>query len=577
VVRAFGRLLLVGVAAVACTDANAPEGPARLAPYIEASGTLTSEVVPDEYIVVLRDNVIDVDDAADDAGGQVMARWSSALKGYGVRASISELAAVRRDSRVQYVSPNGRVHKTLTQSPTPSWGLDRIDQTSLPLNNSFTYPTGGSVVHAYIIDTGIRGTHTQFTGRIGAGFTSINDGNGTNDCDGHGTHVAGTVGGSTYGVAKSVILHPVRVLDCTGSGTYAQVISGINWVAQNKILPAVANMSLGGPKDNATNTASDNLVAAGVFLAVASGNSAANACNYSPASAPNATTVNSSASNDARSSFSNFGTCTDIFAPGSSIVSAYNSSNTATATLSGTSMASPHVAGAGALYLAANPSHTPAQVDAALKNNASLNKITNPGTGSPNRLLNISFLNGAPPANQLPVAAFSHVCTGPRPTGNYRCEFDASASSDPDGNIVSYVWSIVGQNGRTGSFAVWGLDPGTYSVTLTVTDNLGGSKSLTKTVVVGGSPPGNVAPVANFTVACFVRPGFAERRCAFDGTSSSDSDGSIVSYAWAMPANGTRNIAAFNWGLVPGTYSVTLTVTDDDGATGVVTKTVVVQ
>ena len=206
-----------------------------------------------------------------------------------------------------------------------------------------------------MIDTGIRASHQEFAGRIGNGFTAITDGQGTNDCNGHGTHVAGTTGGTTYGVAKQVTLHPVRVLSCSGSGSNSGVIAGVDWVTANHVKPAVANMSLGGGVSTALDNAVQNSIAAGVSYAVAAGNSNANACNYSPARAANAVTVGSTTSSDARSSFSNFGTCVDLFAPGSSITSAWYTSNTATNTISGTSMASPHVAGALALYLHDEP------------------------------------------------------------------------------------------------------------------------------------------------------------------------------------------------------------------------------
>ncbi|MBK8045777.1 MAG: S8 family peptidase [Anaerolineales bacterium] len=244
----------------------------------------------------------------------------------------------------------------------------------------------------------MRSTHVEFTGRASAGYTAINDGNGTNDCNGHGTHVAGTVGGTTYGVAKKVLLHPVRVLGCNGSGTTAGVIAGINWVTNNKVKPAVANMSLGGSASSSLDAAVNNSINAGITYVVAAGNDTINACFVSPARVPNAVTVGSTTSADARSSFSNYGSCLDIFAPSSNIVSAWYTSNTAINMINGTSMASPHVAGAAALYLALNPNATPSAVRTALVNNATLNKVTNAGTGSPNRLLYTGFMGGAPGA-----------------------------------------------------------------------------------------------------------------------------------------------------------------------------------
>ncbi|MBC7895248.1 MAG: S8 family peptidase [Cytophagaceae bacterium] len=434
---------------------------------------------------------MDVAGASATAGVNVTARWEAALKGYAFRGTPEQVRAVREDPRVKFVEPNGIARIVATQSPTPSWGLDRVDQANLPLNNSYTYPNTASNVHAYTIDTGILATHNDFGGRVSttSRYDAITIGGTANDCNGHGTHVSGTIGGTAYGLAKGVTLHAVRVLNCSGSGTWQQVINGINWVAANRILPAVANMSLGGSLNTAVNTATAGLVSAGVFTAVASGNSSANACSFSPASTPTATTVNASTITDARASFSNFGTCTDIFAPGQSITSAWIGSNTAISTISGTSMASPHVAGAAALYLGANPTATPAQVDAALKAGATLNKITNPGAGSPNLLLNISFIAGTPPpVNTPPVANYSITCqSAVKP---HHCTLDASSSTD-DGGIgnLTFAWTnTVGRPAKAGItakylIAVSGL-PNTFDVTLTATDAGGLSHSITKTVTI---------------------------------------------------------------------------------------------
>jgi subtilisin family serine protease len=275
-----------------------------------------------------------------------------------------------------------------TQS-NPPWVLDRIDHRTRPLNAIYTFNWTGAGVFAYVIDTGIRTTHTQFGSRAANVFDAFG-GNGQ-DCHGHGTHVAGTIGGSTFGVAKSVNLRGVRVLNCSGSGSNSGVIAGVDFVRLNRQNPAVANMSLGGGASSALDTAVNNLSNSGVAIAVAAGNNNTNACNSSPARAANAITVGSTTTTDARSSFSNFGTCLDLFAPGSGILSAWFTSNTATATLSGTSMASPHVAGAAALYKQANPSASATTIRNALVNNATTNVVTNPGTGSPNRLLYTLF------------------------------------------------------------------------------------------------------------------------------------------------------------------------------------------
>ncbi len=355
--------------------------------------------IENQYIVVLDDAVVGekgdysiapyvASEMAANYNGKIKHVYKHAINGFAVEMSEAEAEALSLDFRVKFVEEDGVVTADATQS-NPPWGLDRIDQRNRPLNGTYVYNWTGSGVRAYIIDTGIRTAHTQFGGRASNVFDAFG-GNGQ-DCNGHGTHVAGTVGGSTYGVAKSSLLRGVRVLNCSGSGSNSGVIAGVDWVRQNHIAPAVANMSLGGGASTALDNAVNNLHNAGVSIAVAAGNSNANACNSSPARAANAITVGSTTSTDARSSFSNFGTCLDLFAPGSSILSAWYTSNSATATLSGTSMASPHVAGVAALYKQANPSASSTTIRNAIVNNATTGVVTNAGSGSPNRLLYSRF------------------------------------------------------------------------------------------------------------------------------------------------------------------------------------------
>jgi aqualysin 1 len=368
----------------------------------KAAGTATADASitalaasGNRFIVRFRDSVRDPGERgrvlAGNARAELRHTFSRAVKGFAVTVPAdtvqSFLEATLQDADVDHVEADQLVATTETVQTNATWGLDRTDQRALPLSGSYSYFSTGKGVRAYIIDTGILETHSEVKGRVAAGVTFINDGRGTTDCAGHGTHVAGTVGGRTWGMAKGVTLVPVRVLDCNGSGWMSDVIAGIDWVTANAVKPAVINMSLGGGVSSAVNEAVANAVAAGITVSVAAGNSSESACNFSPASEPSAITVGATASTDARASFSNFGTCVDVFAPGASITSAGISSTTASAVMSGTSMAAPHVAGLAALYLQSNPTASPASVVAAIKAAATTGKVTDRGAGSPDALI----------------------------------------------------------------------------------------------------------------------------------------------------------------------------------------------
>ncbi|HEU4995960.1 MAG TPA: S8 family peptidase [Gemmatimonadaceae bacterium] len=390
------RLVVVLSALLAAACAEPTSGPAptplpSLTPVDQAPLFLKgADGIAGRYIVVFRDEVADPHGRAREkalkANGKLEYSYSSALKGFAAELTDEAVSELRADPDVAYIEQDQAITLTATQSPAPSWGLDRIDQRNLPLSNSYTYnatPAQQTNVRAYIIDTGIQTGHADFGGRASAVFDAF--GGSGQDCHGHGTHVAGTVGGTTYGVAKSIKLRAVRVLNCSGSGTNSGVIAGMDWVRTNHIKPAVANMSLGGGFSSAVNTAANNLASAGVFLAVAAGNSNANACNSSPSSAANATSVAASSISDARASFSNFGSCVHIYAPGVSIKSDWL--NGGTNTISGTSMATPHVTGVAALYKAVNGDASFSAIRSWLINNATLNVITGNPAGTPNRLL----------------------------------------------------------------------------------------------------------------------------------------------------------------------------------------------
>jgi subtilisin family serine protease len=385
------------VASAATASLHGFTGPASAAPVpaVPRMGTVLTagdaDAIPDSYIVVLKTGASASADLVPGYGGQVLNRYQATVRGFHARMSATQAGRLAADPAVQYVEQDAVIGASSIQ-PGAAWGLDRIDQHTRTLDAKYTYRSAKDVT-AYVIDTGIRTSHKDFGGRATSGWDFVDGDRTANDCNGHGTHVAGTIGGATYGVAKDVKLVGVKVLDCEGSGSYSDFIAGIDWVTQHAKLPAVANMSIGGPRSKALDDAVNRSIAKGVTYAIAAGNENKNACKFSPSDTGNAITVGAVDSGDKRASFSNYGTCLDIFAPGVNIRSASGNSNTGTQVMSGTSMASPHVAGAAALVLGAHPGWSPQQVRDDLVAHAGSGLVRSPGSGSPNKVLYTGYLN----------------------------------------------------------------------------------------------------------------------------------------------------------------------------------------
>jgi subtilisin family serine protease len=474
-------------------------------------------------------------------GGAVGFTYTTALRGFSVSLPAADASRLAADPLVAAVTPDQTITVNDVQ-PNAQYDLDRIDQRSATLDHNYTYNATGSGVHAYDIDTGITPGHVDFGGRASVGYDSVGDGGNGIDCNGHGTHTAGTIAGAAHGVAKQVTIVGVRVLDCGGSGSSSGIVAGVDWVASHAVKPAVANMSLGSSlgTDSAIDAAVTGLINSGVTVAVAAGNGYGNglyaqdACSTSPADVPSAITVSATDNTDTKPVWANTGSCVDLFAPGVGVVSDWYGSNTATKSDDGTSMSAPHVTGAAALYLQANPSATPAQVASFLTSQATAGAVKSPGSGSPNKLLYIGGITattggggGGGTTNAAPAASFTVAGTDLTATFT-------DTSTDSDGTIASRSWAF--GDGATGTGTPVShtyAAAGTYTATLTVTDNGGATATTSKSVTVtapaggGGGDPDPATPTLTSGTA---------------KTGSSAAAGGWVYYKVAVPA-GAKSVA----------------------------------
>ncbi|MEP6731250.1 MAG: PKD domain-containing protein [bacterium] len=565
--KRFAAPLLAAAVMAACSDnpttsvatppLEIPQATQSLAPV----NAPLSAPIPGHYIVVFKNSVLNPTAMASSISmqhqGAIEHTYTTAIKGVALALTAAEASAMRADPNVAFVEQDQTAQLQSLQASAP-WGLDRIDQHALPLSTTYVANANGTGVTAYVIDTGINYSNVDFGGRAVLGIDEVTPGGPADDCFGHGTGVASVLGGTTYGVAKNIRIVSIRVADCAGNISTSRVLAGIDWISKHLSLPAVANLSMTLTLSSALTQAMTTSIATGVVYVVAAGNNANDACSASPANVPNALTVAASNSVDQFASWSSFGPCVDINAPGEGISMAWVGSTTATHSGTGTSWASPHVAGVAALYLQAHPTATAAQVRSALVSNATTNALRSVPANTPNLLVYSGFISAG---NQPPVASFTTNCSA------LSCSMDASTSTTT--GSATYAWTFgdgATASGKTTSHSY--ASPGTYAVTLTVTD-ANGTNSKTSSMTVSAT---NQAPVARFTASC------PTLTCTFNASTSTDNIG-IVSYNWTWGdgRSETHSSPISNNSYVrTGTYVVTLKVTDGGGLTNSMTTSVLV-